>query len=74
MRGIQDRFGPQSILGAYMAVVGLIDKHYQSHPSFRVKLEASGQDLLSTLFCVTSGRCLDLSGLVESPSALAPSA
>lgn len=41
---LAERFGLESILGAFMAgaVVGIIDKDTQSHPHFRLKLEAIG--------------------------------
>jgi Kef-type K+ transport system membrane component KefB len=53
------------------AVVGLIDKDSRSHPNFRLKLEAIGYGFLIPVFFVTSGLRLDLSGLVDNPSALA---
>ena len=53
------------------AVVGLIDKDSRSHPNFRIKLEAIGYGFLIPVFFVTSGLRLDLSGLVDNPSALA---
>ncbi len=70
---LAERFGLESILGAFMAgaVVGLVDKNAESHPNFRVKLEAIGYGFLIPVFFVTSGLRLDLSGLVENPSALA---
>jgi Kef-type K+ transport system membrane component KefB len=70
---LAEQFGLESILGAFMAgaVVGLIDKNSASHPNFRVKLEAIGYGFLIPVFFVTSGLRLDLSGLVENPSAFA---
>ena len=70
---LAERFGLESILGAFMAgaVVGLVDRDSASHPNFRVKLEAIGYGFLIPVFFVTSGLRLDLSGLVENPSALA---
>lgn len=70
---LAERFGLESILGAFMAgaVVGLLDRNSQSHPQFRVKLEAVGYGFLIPVFFVTSGLRLDLDGLVENPSALA---
>jgi Kef-type K+ transport system membrane component KefB len=70
---LAEKFGLESILGAFMAgaVVGLVDRDSASHPSFRVKLEAIGYGFLIPVFFVTSGLRLDLSGLVENPSALA---
>jgi Kef-type K+ transport system membrane component KefB len=69
---LAERFGLESILGAFMAgaVVGLLDKNSREHPSFRVKLEAIGYGFLIPVFFVTSGLRLDLSGLLENPSAL----
>ena len=70
---LAEQFGLESILGAFMAgaVVGLVDRDSASHPNFRVKLEAIGYGFLIPVFFVTSGLRLDLSGLVENPSALA---
>ena len=70
---LAEQFGLESILGAFMAgaVVGLIDKDSRSHPNFRLKLEAIGYGFLIPVFFVTSGLRLDLSGLVDNPSALA---
>jgi len=69
---LAEQFGLESILGAFMAgaVVGLVDRNSRSHPHFRVKLEALGYGFLIPVFFVTSGLRLDLSGLVEHPSAL----
>jgi Kef-type K+ transport system membrane component KefB len=68
-----ERFGLESILGAFLAgaVVGLVDRDSSSHPHFRVKLEAIGYGFLVPVFFVTSGLRLDLSGLLDSPSAMA---
>ena len=70
---LAEQFGLESILGAFMAgaVVGLVDRDSASHPNFRVKLEAIGYGFLIPVFFVTSGLRLDLSGLLENPSALA---
>jgi Kef-type K+ transport system membrane component KefB len=70
---LAERFGLETILGAFMAgaVVGLIDRDSRSHPHFRLKLEAIGYGFLIPVFFVTSGLRLDLSGLVQNPSALA---
>jgi Kef-type K+ transport system membrane component KefB len=53
------------------AVVGIIDRDTRSHPNFKVKLEAIGYGFLIPVFFVTSGLRLDLSGLVDNPSAVA---
>ena len=70
---LAEQFGLESILGAFMAgaVVGLVDRDTTSHPHFRLKLEAIGYGFLIPVFFVTSGLRLDLSGLVDDPSALA---
>ncbi len=70
---LAEKFGLESILGAFMAgaVVGLVDKDSPSHPNFRLKLEAIGYGFLIPVFFVTSGLRLDLSGLVDNPSAVA---
>lgn len=70
---LAERFGLESILGAFLAgaVVGLVDRDSTSHPHFRVKLEAIGYGFLVPVFFVTSGLRLDLTGLLDSPSAMA---
>jgi Kef-type K+ transport system membrane component KefB len=69
---LAERFGLESILGAFLAgaVVGLVDRDSSSHPHFRIKLESIGYGFLVPVFFVTSGLRLDLSGLLDSPSAL----
>jgi Kef-type K+ transport system membrane component KefB len=69
---LAEKFGLESILGAFMAgaAVGLLDKDSTSHPHFRVKLEAIGYGFVIPVFFVASGVRLDVSGLLESPSAL----
>jgi Kef-type K+ transport system membrane component KefB len=64
---LAERFGLESILGAFLAgaIVGLVDRDSSSHPRFRIKLEAIGYG-----FLVSSGIRLDLTGLLHSPSAL----
>ena len=70
---LAERFGLESILGAFMAgaVVALVDSNSTAHPNFRVKLEAIAYGFLIPVFFVASGLRLDLSGLVENPSAFA---
>lgn len=70
---LAERFGLESILGAFMAgaAVGLLDRDSTSHPHFRAKLEAIGYGFVIPVFFVTSGLRLDVTGLVSSPSALA---
>ncbi len=69
---LAERFGLESILGAFLAgaVVGLLDSDSRSHPHFRIKLEAIGYGFLIPVFFVASGLRLDIRGLVESPEAL----
>jgi len=70
---LAERFGLQSILGAFLAgaIIGLVDRDSASHPNFRIKLGAIGYGFLVPVFFVSSGIELDLRGLVHSPSALA---
>jgi Kef-type K+ transport system membrane component KefB len=70
---LAQRFGLESILGAFLAgaIVGVVDHDSSSHPSFRIKLEAIGYGFLVPVFFVTSGIRLNLTGLLHSPSALA---
>ena len=69
---LAQRFGLESILGAFLAgaIVGLVDRDSASHPNFRIKLEAIGYGFLVPVFFVSSGIRLDLTGLLHSPSAL----
>jgi Kef-type K+ transport system membrane component KefB len=69
---LAEQFGLESILGAFLAgaVIGLLDRNASSHPQFRVKLDAIGYGFLIPVFFVTSGLRLDVTALVESPSAL----
>jgi Kef-type K+ transport system membrane component KefB len=69
---LAERFGLESILGAFLAgaIVALVDRDSASHPNFRVKLEAIGYGFLVPVFFVSSGVKLDLTGLLHNPSAL----
>src|SRR2546429_2345061 len=69
---LAERFGLESILGAFLAgaIVGLVDRDSSSHPRFRIKLEAIGYGFLIPVFFVSSGIRLDLTGLLHTPSAL----
>src|SRR5499427_5319710 len=69
---LAERFGLESILGAFLAgaIVGLVDRDSASHPNFRTKLEAIGYGFLVPVFFVSSGIKLDLTGLLHTPSAL----
>jgi Kef-type K+ transport system membrane component KefB len=70
---LAERFGLESILGAFMAgaVVALLDKGATTHPQFRTKLDAVGYGFVVPVFFVASGLRLDVEGLVGSPEALA---
>jgi Kef-type K+ transport system membrane component KefB len=70
---LAERFGLESILGAFLAgvVVSVVDRDAASHPHFRTKLEAVGFGFLVPVFFVSSGIRLDLKGLLDQPSALA---
>jgi Kef-type K+ transport system membrane component KefB len=70
---LAEKFGLESILGAFMAgaVVGLLDRDTSTHPQFRTKLDAIGFGFLIPVFFVASGLGLDVSGLFDSPAALA---
>jgi Kef-type K+ transport system membrane component KefB len=66
--------GFEAILGAFMAgvLVRTLDPEPElAHPRYPVKLEAIGFGLLIPVFFVTSGMTLDITGLIENPSALA---
>jgi Kef-type K+ transport system membrane component KefB len=69
---LAERFGLESILGAFLAgvVVSVVDRDSTSHPHFRTKLEAVGFGFVIPVFFVSSGIKLDLQGLLDSPSAL----
>ncbi len=69
---LAERFGLESILGAFLAgaAVGLLDRDSSTHPHFRVKLEGIGYGFVIPVFFVTSGVRLDVEELVSSPSAL----
>jgi Kef-type K+ transport system membrane component KefB len=70
---LAEKFGLESILGAFLAgvVISVVDRDSSSHPHFRTKLEAIGFGFLVPVFFVTSGIRLDLKGLLDNPSALA---
>ena len=69
---LAERFGLESILGAFLAgvVVSIVDRDSASHPNFRTKLEAIGFGFLIPVFFISSGIRLDLKGLLDAPSAL----
>jgi Kef-type K+ transport system membrane component KefB len=70
---LAERFGLESILGAFLAgaVVSLVDRDSSSHPHFRTKLEAIGYGFVVPVFFVSSGVGLDLTGLLAHPAAAA---
>jgi Kef-type K+ transport system membrane component KefB len=70
---LAERFGLESILGAFLAgaVVSLVDRDSSSHPYFRTKLEAIGYGFVVPVFFVSSGVRLDLTGLLAHPAAAA---
>src|SRR5437762_1888538 len=51
---LAERFGLESILGAFLAgaIVGLVDRDSSSHPRFRTKLDAIGYGFLVPVFFV----------------------
>ena len=69
---LAERFGLESILGAFLAgaIIGLVDRDSSSHPQFRTKLDAIGYGFLVPVFFVSSGIRLNLTGLLHSPSSL----
>jgi Kef-type K+ transport system membrane component KefB len=69
---LAERFGLESILGAFLAgvVVSVVDRDSSSHPHFRTKLDAVGYGFVIPVFFVASGARLDLKGLLDHPSAL----
>jgi Kef-type K+ transport system membrane component KefB len=69
---LAERFGLESILGAFLAgvVISVVDRDSSTHPFFRTKLESVGFGFLIPVFFVASGVRLDLQGLVDNPSAL----
>lgn len=69
---LAERFGLESILGAFLAgvMVAPVDRDSASHPHFRAKLEAIGFGFLVPVFFVSSGVRLDVPGLLADPAAL----
>jgi len=71
MVALAERFGLETILGAFMAgaVLALVDRdEMMSHPNFRLKLEAMGFGFFIPVFFVASGLSFDLGALFESAS------
>jgi Kef-type K+ transport system membrane component KefB len=69
---VAERFGLETILGAFMAGVVLrsVDRTTMSHPQFHVKLEAIGFGFLIPVFFVASGLRFDAGALFSSASTL----
>jgi Kef-type K+ transport system membrane component KefB len=67
---VAERFGLETILGAFMAGVVLrsVDRSAMSHPNFHVKLEAIGFGFLIPVFFVASGLRFDAGALFSSAS------
>jgi Kef-type K+ transport system membrane component KefB len=63
---LADRFGVESILGAFIAgaVLKLVDRdRMMTHPFFHAKLEAAGYGVFVPFFFVTAGLQLDIDAL-----------
>jgi Kef-type K+ transport system membrane component KefB len=70
---IAERFGIETILGAFVAgaILPLIDRDAtQTHPHFRTKVEAIGFGIFVPIFFVTSGIKFSLSALLQSPAGM----
>ncbi|HEX9377684.1 MAG TPA: cation:proton antiporter [Actinomycetota bacterium] len=68
-----ERFGLETILGAFMAgaVLALVDHdEMMSHPNFHLKLEAMGYGLFIPVFFVASGLSFDLDALFSDASTI----
>jgi Kef-type K+ transport system membrane component KefB len=66
--------GFEAILGAFMAGVlvrALDPEPERAHPRYPIKLDAVGFGMLIPVFFITSGMTLDVTGLIEQPTALA---
>jgi Kef-type K+ transport system membrane component KefB len=73
MVAVAERFGLETILGAFIAgvILTLLDREAAlTHPQFRVKLEAIGFGLFVPIFFVTSGIKFNLGALLASPSSM----
>ncbi|MFL5767750.1 MAG: cation:proton antiporter [Actinomycetota bacterium] len=71
---LAERFGLESILGAFVAgaILSLLDRDaMMTHPQFRVKLEAIGFGFLVPVFFISSGVRFDLDALFSSGSTVA---
>jgi Kef-type K+ transport system membrane component KefB len=70
---LADEVGLETILGAFAAgvLLSVIDRDQDTHPQFRLKLEAAGFGVFVPVFFVTSGLRFDLHALFASPSTVA---
>jgi Kef-type K+ transport system membrane component KefB len=70
--GLAERFGLETILGAFMAgvILRLVDRDTATHPHFRLKLKGIGFGFLIPVFFVSSGLEFDLSALRSSASTM----
>jgi Kef-type K+ transport system membrane component KefB len=70
---LADRFGLETILGAFAAgaILNLVDRDAMSHPRFRTKLEGAGYGVFIPVFFVASGVRFDLDALTRSASTIA---
>src|SRR5437588_8288386 len=62
---LAERFGLETILGAFMAgvILRIVDSDAANHPHFRLKLEGIGYGFVIPVFFVSSGLQFDLSAL-----------
>jgi Kef-type K+ transport system membrane component KefB len=70
---IAERFGLETILGAFLAgvLLGMIDRDaMMTHPHFRTKLEGIGYGFLIPVFFVSSGLNFDLDALFSTPTTI----
>jgi len=70
---LAERFGLETILGAFMAgvILRLVDRDaMMTHPNFRVKLEGIGYGFLIPVFFVSSGVAFDGGALFSSASTI----
>jgi Kef-type K+ transport system membrane component KefB len=70
---LAERFGLETILGAFMAgvILRMVDRDAMAtHPHFRTKLEGIGYGFLVPVFFVSSGLRFDLSALFSSASTM----
>jgi Kef-type K+ transport system membrane component KefB len=69
---LAERFGLETILGAFMAgvILRILDRDTATHPHFRLKLDGIGFGFLIPVFFVSSGLQFDLSALRSSVSTM----